>query len=267
MRFLTILVIITIIAIWINRFFFGEEDNKKSINKNINKSIESNYKEYWNPYFADVWVAFSVNIWTKINKISWKWWEIYSNLMDLEYMMSHKNITKNEIIFKNIELLNEYISLLETNFAELLDSSPDRLEVFDTYMSQLLYKWKQIKQHISNLKKQQNLLKKVVDDTARKLANLKISIKNSLKDLNKYWATDWIDKYLDLKLKYNFWKTYLYLITKFIDNFEKLQDYNRNLIKELRKYKPLIVSWDTVVVPKADKKILEKYWLLIDDIK
>jgi hypothetical protein len=60
--------------------------------------------------------------------------------MDLEYMLNHKEIAKNQIIFQNVELLNEYISLLETDLKELLDNSTNRLEVFEAYLAQLKFK-------------------------------------------------------------------------------------------------------------------------------
>ncbi len=267
MRYLTILVIITIIAIFFNKFFFGEK-TERNIPKKINKSIEDEYSQYWNPYFADVWVALSVNVWTKKNLLkNKKETEIYENLMDLEYMLNHKEIVKDEIINKNIELLNEYISLLETDITELLDNSINREDVYNAYITQLKYKWKQIKVHIENLKKQQANLQEAVNTQALELANLKKSIKESLKDLNKYWATAWINKYLDLKYKYNYWKTYLYLITKFLDNFNNLQAYNRKKIRELESIKANLISWEAVVLEKSNEKILKKYGLLIEDIK
>jgi uncharacterized protein with von Willebrand factor type A (vWA) domain len=150
---------------------------------------------------------------------------------------------------------------------ELLDNSTNRLEVFEAYLAQLKFKWNQIKKHLKNLKKQQWILKKEVNKQSLELAKLKTKIKESLKDLNKYWATNWIDKYLDLKTKYNFWKTYLYLITKFIDNFENLQLYNYNFIKELETNKSIIVSGEPVIIPKGKTEILKKYGLLIEEIK
>jgi hypothetical protein len=65
---------------------------------------------------------------------------IYQNLMDIEYIINHKEIARNQIIKTNIELLNEYISLLQVDIMDLLAKSINRMEVFDSYVSQLSYR-------------------------------------------------------------------------------------------------------------------------------
>jgi hypothetical protein len=39
-------------------------------------------------------------------------------------------------------------------------------------------------------------------------------------------------------------------VTKFIDNYENLQNYNRNLIKELMKIRPALISGEKIHIPK-----------------
>jgi hypothetical protein len=51
MRFLSILVIITIIAIAINKFFFSVENNNTQQTKKVKQEI---FNQVGNPYFADV---------------------------------------------------------------------------------------------------------------------------------------------------------------------------------------------------------------------
>gem|GEM_PF-7074025 len=65
---------------------------------------------------------------------------VYKNLMDIEYIINHKEIARDQIIKTNIELLNEYISLLQVDVMDLLAKSVYREEVFDSYVAQLKYR-------------------------------------------------------------------------------------------------------------------------------
>jgi hypothetical protein len=60
--------------------------------------------------------------------------------MDIEFIINHKEIARNQIIKTNLELLNEYISLLETDIVELLAKSANRMEVFDAFVTNLNYR-------------------------------------------------------------------------------------------------------------------------------
>ena len=265
MRFLYILIIFIIIAIAINKFFFSI--NKNDTEKNIKVKQEEIYNQKGNPYFADVWVALSVNIWKAVggDYTSFKQDEVYDNVMDIEFMMNHKEISKNQIIKTNVELLNDYISLLETDVMELLSKSINRMEVFDAFVMNLNYRWIFIKKHLIVLEKQKIELQKTEKTMATKLIRYKNNIRNSLKELNRFWTTDNLEKYLILREQYTYVKVYLYFITKFIDNYNNLQDYNRKYIMELREVRDLIISGEKIHIPKWNLKILKKYDLLTED--
>jgi lysine/ornithine N-monooxygenase len=148
---------------------------------------------------------------------------------------------------------------------DLLAKSINRMEVFDSYVSQLSYRWHYIKKHIANLEKQKINLLSAEKSQAEILARLKVNIRNSLKELNQFWATQNLDEYLELREKYTQTRVYLYFVTKFIDNYKNLQEYNKKLIKELKDNRDFIIRWEAIYLPKWDTKILKKYGLLIED--
>jgi hypothetical protein len=101
-----------------------------------------------------------------------------------------------------------------------------------------------------NIIKQRDVFINSINAASNEISNLKIKIANDFKNGDSKGSLENIDKYLELNQKLNFAKIYISYINHFIDQYNFLNNYSKNLAEVLISNRDAIIKDSYVVVPK-----------------
>jgi hypothetical protein len=146
-----------------------------------------------------------------------------------------------------------------------LAQSSDRARVLDAFISQLEYRYELAVKQMKELLSLRNSL-----ETQAKNAESQIEIlkKKMIADFGKNNAEasyDNIHTYLDLRARYNYSIIYIVYINQFLNDYNRLNEYNKRLLDTLINNRTAIVKDAYIVIPDTGIEFLRDFNLLYDE--
>ncbi len=254
---LTSVFFVLINVIW---YVFSVKDEAQASTSNKEQFTSSDVEIVWN-----VWVAIATNIWTRQKWISETPVTVYKDVMTISEIISNNNKAQDQIITSNMLILNEYLNVLKTDIKSLLNSSNDRASTLNAFISQLEYRYKAWVENANTLKLQKAELTSVYNAASRKLETAKSNISTSYGKLDTKWTLENIDEYLKVTQEYNYARTYIVFINKFLNSYAILNNYNKLLLDTLINNREILVKNTQVVIPDSWSSLLKKLDLIYDE--
>jgi hypothetical protein len=148
-------------------------------------------------------------------------------------------------------LIKEYLNVLKTDPKEIINSSYDKSATLTAYVDQLEFRYKNGLNNQKNLIKQREVFINSMTESNTQIENLKSKIGTDFEGSDIKGSLENINKYLELKQKFNFAKIYVTYINHFLNQYNFLNKYSRDLASVLVANKDAIVRDAYVVIPKA----------------
>jgi hypothetical protein len=104
-----------------------------------------------------------------------------------------------------------------------------------------------------------------MEDNSQKIENLKEVIDTDFNSFNEEKTWNNIEKYLELRKKYYYAKTYIIFINKFINQYNTLNAYNKKLLDTIINNKDAIIKDAHVVLPDSWNELLKKLNLIYEE--
>lgn len=225
-------------------------------------SNETKFKKVNSWYLGTVWVAVSLNVWTKLKSALDTPVSVTTEVLPISYILSNKTVSRNKIITSNMVSINEYLNIVRTDVNKLLDQSSDREAMLESYIDQLELRYKTTIDQINILKEQSTQLNITVTSSNQNIAKLKDSLTASYKTLDYDKTETSLDDYLKEKDKNTYANTYLVFIGKFIQSYTLLNSYNKVLLDTLINNKEALIKNVTVVMPDSWSNLMKKFNLV-----
>jgi len=253
--FLLSALIVIIFNVWDN---YLNADTKEQIKNN--KRLEANaqnYKKQDSSDFWRIWVAISTNLWTSFSQINNLPATIYKDIFSISDLIN-KTEAKDELIWKNMIIIKEYLNILKTDVKQLINTNYDKPAILNAFIEQLEFRFKNWVENQKLLSNQRDIFINTMNISNTKIEALKAKIESDFKNSNSKSSLENIDKYLKLKEEYYFAKTYIIYINHFLEQYNFLNNYSKNIATVLINNKEAIIK-DAFVV------ISDEWW--IEDLK
>jgi len=225
-------------------------------------SNETKFKKVNAWYLGTVWVAVSLNVWTKLKSAKDTPVSITTEVLPISYILANKTVSRNKIITSNMVGINEYLNIVRTDINKMLDQSSDRGAMLESYIDQLELRYKTTIDQINILKEQSSQLNSAVASSDQNITRLKDWLTASYKTLDYDKTEINLDEYLKEKDKNTYAKTYLVFIGKFIQSYTLLNEYNKVLLDTLINNKEALIKNVTVVMPDSWTNLMKKFNLV-----
>lgn len=254
---LTSVFFVLINVVW---YVFNVKDEAKASTSNKEQFTSNDIEIVWN-----VWVAIATNIWTRQKSMSETPVTVYKDVMTISQIIWDSSKAQDQIITSNMLILNEYLNVLKTDVKSLLNASNDRSATLNAFISQLEYRYKAWIENANTLKLQKAELTSVYNASARKLDTAKANISTSYWKLDTKGTLENIDEYLKVTQEYNYARTYIVFINKFLNSYAILNNYNKLLLDTLINNKEILIKNTQVVIPDSWSNLLKKLDLIYDE--
>lgn len=253
---LTWVFFVLINAFW---YFFNSEEINAS-NNNKENFASNDISVIWN-----VWVAIATNVWTRQTPLTSTPVNIYKDVFTISQIISESTKVQDELISKNMLVLNEYLNVLKTDVKALLASSNDRSSILNAFISQLEYRYKVWSENVKTLNLQKTELTASYNTSSKKLETIKQNISNTYWKLDTDWTVNNIDEYLKVMQEVNYARTYIVFINKFLNWYTVLNNYNKLLLDTLINNKEILIKNSQVVIPDSWSWLLKDLNLIYDE--
>ena len=197
-----------------------------------------------------IWVAISTNIWTSYSQINSLPATIYKEIFSVSDLIENNN-TKNELIWNNMIIIKEYLNVLKTDIKSLINVSYNKTELLNAYIDQLEFRYTNWIENQKTLTKQKEVFIESANAANTKIETLKLKIANDFTNSNSQASLENIDEYLRLKQEYNYAKTYIIYINHFLNQYNFLNKYSKDLASVLINNKEAIIKDAYVVITDA----------------
>lgn len=244
-------IIIIIFNIWdnyLNANSILNSNNNLSGNLSDTNNNAKIYKTLVNSDLWRVWVAISTNIWTSFTQINKIPATIYKEIFSVSDLINNEN-TKDELIWKNMIIIKDYLNVLKTDVKNLLNTNNNnKLAILNAFIDQLEFRYISWIENQKILTDQKNIFINTMTLTTSKIETLKIKIENDFKNSDSSESLKNIDEYLKLKQEYYFANTYAIYIDHFLVQYNFLNNYSKNLAWVLINNKEAIIKDAFVVI-------------------
>jgi len=244
--------------IWVNLI------NANWVDWNIIKNTDnnSNFKKTNNNSFWKTWVAISTNIWIRYTQV-WKIpATIYKEVFSINEIVTNKENANKELIWKNMQSVNEYKNVLKTDVKQLLNASYDKSSILNAFIEQLEYRFALWVENIKVLNNQKTVFLNNMNTSNANIESLKAKIESDFKNNNPEESVVNIEEYLKLKEEYYYSRTYIVYINHFLAEYNYLNNYNKVLLDTLINNKDALIKDAFVVIPDSSAWMLKKFNLL-----
>lgn len=212
-----------------------------------------------------VGVAISTNLGTKHSEIDTLPATIYKDVLSIEEVLAGAQEAWDDIISKNMILIQEYLNVSQTDIKSMLDKSYDKNGALKTYLKTLKSRYNLANKQIVSLTQQKQVFEATMTQTQEQIEALKDKISTDFSAVNTQATLENIDVYLELKNKYTTARMYVIFINKFIEQYEYLNEYNTNIANILIQNSDAIIKDSYVVLPESgDTNILKDLNLLFE---
>lgn len=236
-----------IIFFGISYYFVNGFEKKQIQNPNI-----SNLQQFKWVNNANLWnisVAITTNLWTNHKLINELPATIYQDVMTLQEAMFDRKKARDNIIGKNMLLVQEYRNVLQTSIKNLIGNALNKKDVLEAYISQLEHRFVNTNNQIKKLLEQKSIFEQQLQQSNQKVASLKQKISIDFNNYDEDASLENIDEYLEEKQKYYFARTYIIYINQFLREYQYLNNYNKSLLDVLINNKEAIIKDAYVIIP------------------
>lgn len=231
---------------------------KNQANKHLYKNSETRS-------LSVVGVAIATNIGTKHTQIRSLPATLYKDVLSIEEVLNKSQSAGDDIISKNMILIQEYLNISRTDIKSLLSNSYDKSGTLKSYLDTLKTRYNLANRQIASLSQQKQIFETTMVQTNNQIENLKTKISNDFSAVNTQATLENIDKYLELKNTYTTARMYVIFINKFIEQYNYLNEYNSNIANILIQNTDAIIKDSYVVIPESwDINLLQDLNLIFD---
>lgn len=223
---------------------------------------DTKFKKVNAGYLWTVWVAVSLNVGTKLKSAQDTPVSLTTEVLPISYILANKTVSRNKIITSNMVSINEYLNVVRTDVNKLLDQSSDRWAMLESYLDQLRLRYNTTLEQISVLNQQVTQLNAAVASSDQNITKSKNDLTANYKVLDYDKIETSLDEYLQEKDKSIYAKTYLVFITKFIQSYTLLNDYNKILMDTLVNNKEALIKNVSIVMPDSSTKLMKRFNLI-----
>ena len=249
---------------------FNIWDNLLNANSTANNEVTiiqnySNFKKLNNNSLWKIWVALTTNIWIQYTK---RWSTpatIYKDIFSVSEIMNNQADANNELIWANMQAVDEYKNILKTNVKQLIDSSYDKPRILNAFIEQLEYRYVLWWNNIKTLNEQKTVFLSNMNSASTKITSLKQKIESDFSKNDSKWSLANIDRYLELKKEYYYARTYIVYINHFLNEYNYLNKYNKLLLDTLINNKDALIKNSFVVIPDSGTQLLKNFNLIYDE--
>lgn len=261
--FTSIFVLISmIIGGWINAFL----ENKNTPIPPTTSTNEETFRNVNTTLLGRAGVAISTNLWTRFTQINELPANIYSDVMWItEGLQASSASGSTGMITRNMILAEEYRNVLRTDIMWLLAQGSDRARVLDAIISQLEYRYELAVRQMRELLSLRNSLETQARNAESQIDILRNKMAADFAKNDAEASYENIHTYLDLKARYNYSIVYIVYINQFLNDYNRLNDYNKRLLDTLINNRTAIVKDAYVVIPSTGIEFLREFKLLLDE--
>jgi len=232
-------------------------------------TIENKYV-YQNSHIKNlsvVGVAISTNLGTRHTQMSALPATIYKDVLSIEEVLANaENAGWDDLISKNMILLKEYRNISSTDISVLVSQSYDKQATIKSYLDMLQSQYTLANRQIASLSQQKQIFESTMVQTNNQIEQLKIKISKDFSSVNTQSTLENIEKYRELKDKFNTARTYVVFINKFIVQYEFLNNYNSEIATTIINNSEAIIKDAFIVIPSSwNINLLQDLNLIVEE--
>lgn len=243
--FVLSIVFVIVFNIWNNLI----NANSKNIEWNTIENNNKNFKKVNSSWIWNVWIAITTNIWTSFKQTKEFPATIYQDIFSLSELTWSWSEAPNEIIWKNMLTINEYLNVVKIDIKQMINNSYDKEAILKAYVEQLEYRYTIWVKNQQKLVKQNNILINIMNNSESKIENLKQKISADFKKSDSSSSLENIESYVKLKKEFYLARIYSAYINQFLQQYSFLNNYAKNQATVLITNKDAIIKDAYVVIP------------------
>lgn len=228
----------------------------------VNTENTSNFKNISNNSLWKVWVAITTNLWIRYTQRNELPATIYKDIFSVNEIILNQGTANKELIWNNMQSIDEYKNVLKTNVKQLLESSYDKSKILNAFIEQLEFRFIIWTENINKLNEQKDIFTNNMENSNTSIEELKTKIELDFNSNNAEESVDNINKYLELKKEYYYSRTYIVYINHFLAEYNYLNNYNAVLLDTLINNKEALIKDAFVVIPDSWAELLNNFNLL-----
>ncbi len=233
-----------------------------STNTIVKNDNNSNFKKINNSSLWKTWVAISTNIWIRYKQRQDTPATIYKEVFSISEIIWNTKTANNELVWVNMQAIQEYRNILKTDVKQLVNSSYDKSKMLNAFIEQLEFRYTLWAENIKKLNEQKTIFETSMDNANSKIETLKQKIDKDFKNNDSKESLANIDTYLEYKKEYYYARTYIVYINHFLSEYSYLTEYNKQLLDTLINNKDAIIKDSYIVVPDSGSDMLKKFdWM------
>lgn len=234
-------------------------------NNTTNTDNNSNFKSVNNSSIWKTWVAITTNLWIRYTQRKELPATIYKDIFSVNEIISNQDTVNKELVWTNMQYVNEYRNVLKTDIKQLIDSSYDKSKILNAFIDQLEFRYVEAANNIKNLNEQKTVFMTNINNSNTQIETLKTKIQTDFQNNNSPESLKNLNKYLDLKKEYYYSRTYIVYINHFLTEYNYLNNYNKLLLDTLINNKQAIIKDAFVVIPDSWTGLLKDFNLLYSE--
>lgn len=223
---------------------------------------DASFKRKSVPYLGDTAVALSLNVGLSKKESRDAPVRLYEDVMPIASVLADKGEGRKKVISSNMVAAGEYLNILKTDVNKLLDQSSDRQATLESFVDQLKYRYKATNNYLSTLSAQRSELQRAVTESTTQIEAVKAGLTAAYKNLDYDKTEDLLAKYLELKDRETYARTYLVFLDKFAATYSVLNAYNKTLLDTLINNREALVKDVTVVLPDSGTGLMKQLQLV-----
>ena len=246
-------------------YFFQQKD----ISKNT-QTQEENATRFQSAYaanYGNVGVALSTRIgmqFTSQNSALQSGW-FYREIASVGINSDERKIQRADMISQNMLIIQEYLNLSKTDIKTLLNTSADRKNTLEGFISQLELRYKNSAISVQSLEKQKTLLVAKIEKNQANIAAIKASMEKNFGLAQAAETLKDVERYYVLRAEYTEMFTDIVFINQFLKQHNFLNNYNKVILDTLINNKEAIINQNYVVIPDSGNQYLRPLELIFDE--
>lgn len=184
--------------------------------------------------------------------------ELDEAIMSLSQYIADRETGRNALMATHMRYQNEYATILRTDVNNLLDSSSDRAATLEAFTDTLKHRYRTTQTMLSQLGRLNQSLSNSMTSANNRAAASKAALSKSYgaKDAEK--TGDSLDDYLSAKEEYEYARTYLVFVNRFISTYQRLNDYNKRLLDTVINNREALIKNAKIVLPDSGTDLLRR---------
>lgn len=227
-----------------------------------NTENQSNFKKINNSSIWKTWVAITTNLWIRYTQKAEAPATIYKDIFSVSEIITNQDNANKELIWINMQNVNEYKNVLKTNVKQLLDTSYDKPRILNAFIEQLEFRYTIWAKSINTLNEQKTVFINNMTNADAWIEALKLKIESDFTNNYPEESLENINKYLELKKEYYYSRTYVVYINHFLNEYNYLNEYNKILLDTLINNKEALIKDAFVVIPDSWTALLKNFNLI-----